>query len=488
MFSIPNALRRLNKTLSVSCSRYSHLQRRPKSTVNGSIIRQLPPVFLRMSSKECYDSNTHQRNDVVIDGKTGKPVKLSSIDSQQSIKSIAGNPDTGSYIVEFGDGFKSEFSPDWVKLQVDRIKSQPSLDDDISPVLPRIPWSNITEKDFRSTSGENRMSVTFDDLILSPDYNRHVEDALQILYQYGILLIPSTPTDDGGCGVSAISSALSGAAIKSSNETSPLEHYRYCHQNDIRPSPFLEHATEGPERTLFGSIWSTHANDMASGTSSADSAYGHDALPLHTDMTYFRDPPGLQIFTMVNPADNGGESTYGDGLAVAERLRKNHPKEFDVLCRTVRRYRSIDTATGWHLEGSGPVIEAIDRSGSVDSDHWGAVVAIKHNDLDRLPDLPPLDAIEGDTVDEYYSELRDAHNVLDKLLGSDEFRLVIALKPGDTVVLANQVRLRFSLLLPHISLCLLRCNNSVLCPNSDAFMDVKVSPSANLQDQSWDVT
>jgi hypothetical protein len=108
--------------------------------------------------------------------------------------------------------------------------------------------------------------------------------------------------------------------------------------------------------------------------------------------------------------------------------------------------------------------------------------------LDRLPDLPPLDAIEGDTVDEYYSELRDAHNVLDKLLGSDEFRLVIALKPGDTVVLANQVRLRFSLLLPHISLCLLRCNNSVLCPNSDAFMDVKVSPSANLQDQSWDVT
>ncbi len=403
----------------------------------ASIVWQLPPFFLRMSSTEYYDASTKQRNDVIVHEKTGKPVKLSTVDSEQSIKSIGSNPENGNYVVEFGDGFMSEFSPEWVKLQVASIQSDPVLEHDISPVLPRIPWTNISEKEFRSLP----MSVSFDDLVLSPDYNLHMECSLRKLYQNGILLVTSTPTDDDGCGISAISSALSGAANKTSHESSPLMHYRYCHQNGLRPSPTLEHRSEGPQNTLFGAVWSTHSNDSANGTSVADSAYGCSALPLHTDMTYFRDPPGLQIFTMVSPADQGGESTYADGLAVAECLREKHPKEFDVLCRTMRRYRYIDTVTGWHLEAISPVIQAIDRWGPSVSgaERWGPVLRIRHNDLDRLPDLPPLSVIENNAEDEYYSELQKAHCVLDRLLGSDEFRLVVRLNPGDTVVVANHV-------------------------------------------------
>jgi len=199
---------------------------------------------------------------------------------------------------------------------------------------------------------------------------------------------------------------------------------------------------------------------MAEGASTADSAYSTDPLPLHTDMTYYRDPPGLQIFSMVSPAEEGGESTFGDGLAVAEYMRSHHPQEFDTLCRTVRHFRSIDPTNGWYLEGSGPMIQAVDRYEgrgpieglSLDStvwsppDQWGPVVAIRHNDLDRLPDLPPPSLLHGNNnnqdqdelLKEFYNQLTEAHKIWDNLLNDVAFRLVVKLKPGDTVVVANQ--------------------------------------------------
>mmetsp|Transcript_59782 Transcript_59782/g.64529 ORF Transcript_59782/g.64529 Transcript_59782/m.64529 type:complete len:135 (+) Transcript_59782:210-614(+) len=123
-------------------------------------------------------------------------------------------------------------------------------------------------------------------------------------------------------------------------------------------------------------------------------------------MTYFRDPPGLQIFTMVQPAINGGESVFADGYAIAEQLRSDHPAAFRVLSNTIRTYRCIDKETGWYLEASGPMIQTVkeemntydDGGGGTSgkSDHrysrGGRIVGIRHNDLDRLPDFPPSEA------------------------------------------------------------------------------------------------
>ena len=59
-------------------------------------------------------------------------------------------------------------------------------------------------------------------------------------------------------------------------------------------------------------------------------------------MTYHRDPPGLQIFTMVQPAIEGGESVFVDGFAVAEELQSTDPADaFHVLSNTVRRCRNL---------------------------------------------------------------------------------------------------------------------------------------------------
>jgi len=384
-----------------------------------------------------------------------------SANVEYAIKFISSNEENDQYEVEFVDGHKCTFSMEWIRTQLDRLhideRSNANGGTSISQNIARLPWSNITENELRldrtkTLSAENEQSrglaVSFRDIVLGSNHEKYTSHALKILYQYGILLVTSTPTDDDGAGVAALSSVISGAAIKTSPETSSIAHYRHCHEHRITPLPILPNATDGPFRTLYGGIWSTHSTDMPEGVSVADSAYGNEALPLHTDMTYYRDPPGLQIFTMVSPADVGGESTFVDGLAVAERMREKHPEEFDVLCRTVRRYRSIDESTGWHLEGSGPVFKAIDRwqnypPNGVESiadrtNRWGAVVGIRHNDLDRLPDLPPLHTTEPEFIDDYYGELESAHSVLDNLLSSDEFRLVVALQPGETVVVSNQ--------------------------------------------------
>jgi hypothetical protein len=435
------------------------------SDAAADLILQLPPKFLRLSSSDCYDPNTHQRIDVKVDPKDGRPLRP-SLAVDYAIKSASClDEENGHYEVEFVDGYRSKFSMEWVQNQLARLQMNGPSDGNAndggtssSQNIAPIPWSNVTEAELRvnvshPTSIKNTgiqnvgMATSFNDIVLGSNHEQHLTQALKVLYQYGILLVTSTPTDDDGAGVAALSSALSGGAIKTSPDTCPLAHYRYCHDNGIVPTPILPNATDGPFRTMYGSIWSTNAEMQQEGLSTADSAYSNEALPLHTDMTYYRDPPGLQLFTMVSPAPIGGESTFADGLAIAERMREKHPEEFDTLCRTVRRYRSIDESTGWHFEGSGPVFKAIDRLQNCPHEYletikganrWGAVVGIRHNDLDRLPDLPHFQYVEQDRVDKYYEELEQAHSVLDNLLCSDEFRLVVALQPGETAVVANQ--------------------------------------------------
>ena len=190
----------------------------------------------------------------------------------------------------------------------------------------------------------------------------------------------------------------------------------------------LPRGTDGPQRTLYGTVWSTTSSGQEDGASVADSAYGHGSLPLHTDMTYLRDPPGLQIFTMLQPATRGGESLFGDGFTAAERLRSEDREAFDTLASVMRTFRSIDLETGWHLEASAPVI-ALNKN---------QVIGIRHNDLDRLPDLPPAH-LSSRQQEDFYKRLRAAHDVWDRILSTDDVRLEMSLKKGDTVVVANQV-------------------------------------------------
>jgi hypothetical protein len=125
---------------------------------------------------------------------------------------------------------------------------------------------------------------------------------------------------------------------------------------------------------------------------------------------------------MVTPASMGGQSLFADGLFAAETLRTEHPDAFQLLSTLPRRYRSIDPATGWHLEATGAIVQ---------TNQCGQVVTVRHNDLDRLPDIAVTDA---EAV-----HVSGAHAAWNAILARDETRLVLSLQSGDTVVLANQV-------------------------------------------------
>eukprot|EP01083_Nonionella_stella_P227190 806272_1 len=159
----------------------------------------IPSQFLRQSSQDRYDPNTHQRSDCVVDTRTGKvitnPIEINSKVENVSIK----NDDEGGGMaivhVEFEDGYVGEFSSEWIQTQYARLNQSPL--DEISPILPRLPWTNLTEEDFRTSSYQ----MEFEDIV---SYNKEesgsgsetetgIQNAMQILYQSGILLVTSTP-------------------------------------------------------------------------------------------------------------------------------------------------------------------------------------------------------------------------------------------------------------------------------------------------------
>jgi alpha-ketoglutarate-dependent taurine dioxygenase len=142
-----------------------------------------------------------------------------------------------------------------------------------------------------------------------------------------------------------------------------------------------------------------------------------------------------------------GQSVYLDGFAAARQLYHENPKAFQLLATTTRSYRCIDDKEGWHVGASGPVIEAIPRWKSANDDkhledcyEWGPVKSIRHNDLDRLPDLPPYTPNVNDVHgnNEFYDQLHEAHEAWDNILRRDSMRLVISLKAGDCILVSNQ--------------------------------------------------
>jgi alpha-ketoglutarate-dependent taurine dioxygenase len=375
----------------------------------------IPPRYLRDADTNNFDETTKQRTDVTFDMENGKPLPSSNQDSKYRIHSC--NLIGDQFEIEWGDGRESRYSTSWMKDIL--AKWQMTEDEE----TPRILWTNLTEMNVRNSSS---LFLSFPDIMEENGMKR----ALKVLYQYGFLLVGETPLEDGGAGIAALASALSGGSVKESTSSSLLANYRSGGSAIVLP-----HGTEGPFRTLYGSVWSTTSTGQADGASVADSAYGRGALPLHTDMTYHRDPPGLQIFSMVQPALHGGESVLADGFAVADFLKSKYPEAFSILSNVTRTYRCIDGETGWHLEGSGPVISTSN----------GLVTAIRHNDLDRLSDLPPYGSSQ-DEASAFYDKLTFAHRKWDEVLAMDEFRLVMKLKPGDTAVVANQVSSRTAII------------------------------------------
>ena len=449
-----------NITFQYQCCYSSSSSSRSNSDSRGQYY-SLPKQYLEAYDNKKFDMSTHQRNDVMFDAVDGKPPLPTS------------SPSTHSTTRESSSTTKSE---DWIDTHIKRWRADTD-DFDISwqqsmstthnstthDAPKRILWSNWTE-DIVRDSNTSPILFQYNNLVndnaIKVTKNLEHERILKVLYQYGLVLITGTPSYTESLPVDAMSEAT-----KNAHEANDISQS----SNKNADSAILQLAAiigYHPLQTLYGSgVWSTssqssfydNANateDEASGVSSsastADSAYGSTSLPLHTDMTYLSTPPGVQVFLMVQPAelttsalssnDNSsislpkGQSVYLDGFAAARQLQIENPEAYRLLASTQRTYRCIDNDEGWHLEATGPVIDTTPRG----INEYGPVKSIRHNDLDRLPDLPPCPTDESQDFDSFYDSMLEAHNAWDDILRRDSMRLVIDLKPGDCILVANQ--------------------------------------------------
>jgi gamma-butyrobetaine dioxygenase len=147
-------------------------------------------------------------------------------------------------------------------------------------------------------------------------------------------------------------------------------------------------------------------------------AYSDIGLGVHTDNPYREPVPGLQILHCLQSSDEGGESVFVDGFAVAERLRTEHPKEFETLARLEVPFAFCDESAELHYRR--PIL-TLSPSGELQAVHYNS------------RSIAPL-SLEPDDLAQFY----DAYRLFAQLLRSSAFELRTRLVNGDLVAFNNR--------------------------------------------------
>ena len=173
---------------------------------------------------------------------------------------------------------------------------------------------------------------------------------------------------------------------------------------------------------LFGYVRETNYGrlfDVVSVEAPLNLAFTALALGNHTDNPY-RDPvPQLQLLHCLEAAGEGGESIVVDGFAVAERLRREAPDDFDLLTKTSVPFRYVEPGSV-DLRHLAPFIE-LDASGDLR--------AVRYNSRS----IGPID-LDPDAVSAFYA----AHRRFGRMLHDPTMTVGFKLRPGDLFIVDNR--------------------------------------------------
>jgi gamma-butyrobetaine dioxygenase len=97
-----------------------------------------------------------------------------------------------------------------------------------------------------------------------------------------------------------------------------------------------------PRDSNFGVIF-----DVVTKPDANSNAYTTIELPGHVDLPTREYQPGFQFFHCLENQAAGGESTYVDGFALAEQLRRDEPENFRLLSETPIGFRFYDQASDY---------------------------------------------------------------------------------------------------------------------------------------------
>ena len=165
-------------------------------------------------------------------------------------------------------------------------------------------------------------------------------------------------------------------------------------------------------RTNFGEFFNVKSKPNPN-----DLAYTSLPLAPHTDNPYRKPVPCIQLLHCIENEVSGGLSTLVDGLAVTEKLKKEHPSFFKILTEIKVKFQFVDD--------------------NVVLEDWAEMIQLDENKkLKQVRFSPRLDFVplmDKEKLELYYA----ARNKISEMYNSKKFRIEFKLKPGDLLMMDN---------------------------------------------------
>ena len=270
----------------------------------------------------------------------------------------------GSLEIEWSEGnHKSSYDPSWLRENCYTIKNKTKY------ISPYKLWDNSLQNNLKS------IEVDYDEIINSED---GLVKWLELLHYTGISIVKNAPVEKN-------------SAFKVLNR--------------------ISHTRETFFKTPFEVINIPKPNN---------SAYTAHALRNHMDLPWFENPPGYQFLHCLINSAKGGNSSAVDAFSVADYLRKNEEKIFDILVNTPLKFRDKDYTQE-----------------AVRSFYGSAISLTKDGDYNDIRySIATLDALDchPDKMDSVYKALHRFGN----LLHDAKFQINFRLEPGDIFSFNNR--------------------------------------------------
>ena len=170
--------------------------------------------------------------------------------------------------------------------------------------------------------------------------------------------------------------------------------------------------------TNYGKIFEVRIEKNA-----LNQAYTAEELPLHTDLPFYSNPPGVQILHCIVQSENingGGSSTLADGLAVANKMKQIKPRLYRRLVESKVVFADKANNGEFYMKWERPII----------NENNGIPCEVNYNNHVRGKELN----LNVDEMEEMYEALR----LFGELAHSNEFMYKTRLKPGEMIAFSNR--------------------------------------------------
>jgi len=200
-------------------------------------------------------------------------------------------------------------------------------------------------------------------------------------------------------------------------EDAPPVEKRY--DGEDHPLKLLCKRVSFARKVNFGDFW-----DVFNKPDSQNIAYTNGPLSPHTDIPAYKNSPEIQLLHCIKQASEGGSNYMVDGFKVAEYVKKEYPRVFDILVNTPIHFREWghDPAVGFYdLESQHNTLQIDPVTRKIEKVIWSQHQRASVMDV-------PLERVE-----EVYSALMQ----WDSLLFDKRFMIKLRLKNNDIMCFNN---------------------------------------------------